>query len=468
MKMDDSLNPALLEMLEAALTNHQGGNHSTALMQYRIALKHFGDSPLAWEGYSALLYDLKRFNDCIDACRRALEIDPSCNALPILRTALNSLLVEALQSGNHGRVIDACISTLEIDPSRDVVLPILMNALNGLLVEVAQSGNLGHISQLADRAMEYLENDPVKRAHDLAHIKLLLGEFEPGWRLYEKRLELSSHKGAKALLRYPRWDGKPYPGKILLLHCEQGFGDSIMMMRYLEMAKSLGGTLTLYAPKELASLAAVCPGPDLVVGEASTNVSFDFQLPMMSLPFAFDTNLETIPNKIPYIHVPSHVPNKDAIDARLASSGRSKKIGLAWAGRPEYGRDSERSMAPETLRPLEAAPDTSWFCLQRDAPEIVPFPGATPLGDLFDTFGDTAYAVSQMDAVVTVDTAVAHLAGAMGVHVKLMVSCIPDWRWLLWRSDSPWYPTLKIYRQPSPGDWQSVIQQVLADLVAES
>jgi len=422
------MNPALLEMLEAALTNHQGGNHSTALMQYRIILKHFGDSSLAWEGYSALLYDLKRLDDCIEACRR----------------------------------------TLEIDPTNKSARKKLRMALGGLLVKATQSGNPGNISALADQFMEYLDDDPAGQAFEVCNIKLLFGEYEAGWRLFEKRLEHPDFLGAKQLLRYPKWDGKSYPEKTLLLHGEQGFGDSIMMMRYLEMAKSLGGTLTLYAPKELASLAAACPGPDLVVGENSANVSFDFQLPLMSLPYIFNTNLDTIPNKVPYIALPSHIPNKDGINARLAGSGRTKKIGLVWAGRPGFKRDSERSMAPETLRPLEVAPDTSWFCLQRDAPEIVPFPGATPLGDLFDTFADTAYAVSQMDAVVTVDTAIAHLAGAMGVHVKLMVSCHPDWRWLLWRSDSPWYPTLKIYRQPSPGDWQSVIQQVLADLVADS
>jgi len=428
MKMDDSMNPALANMLQAAWANHENGNHSTALMQYRIALKHFGDSPLAWECYSALLFDLQRFDDCIDACRRALELDPSCN------------------------------------PARKT----LGAALNHMLVAATRSGNPGNLSALYDQLMEYLDDAPLQQAIGLCHVKLLFGEFGIGWRLYEKRLELSSYRGAKALLNSPRWDGKPYPGKTLLLHREQGFGDCIMMMRYLEMAKSLGGTLILSMPDALVGLAKECRGPDMVVSQTLENVSFDYQLPMMSLPLVFDTNLKTIPNKIPYIHVPSHVPNKDAIDARFANSGRSKKIGLVWAGLPDFKRDSERSMAPETLNTLEATPNASWFCLQRDAPEIVPFPGATPLGDLFDTFVDTAYAVSQMDAVVTVDTAVAHLAGAMGVHVKLMVSCIPDWRWLLWRSDSPWYPTLKIYRQPSPGDWQSVIQQVLADLVAES
>jgi tetratricopeptide (TPR) repeat protein len=422
------MNPALVEMLHAALTNHKDGNHSTALMQYRIILKHFGDSSLAWECYSALLCDLKRFEDCIEACRHALEID---HASKSARTTLK-------------------------------------RALRGLLVEAIQSGNLGNISALADQLMEYLDDDPSGQAFEVCNIKLLLGEFETGWRLFEERLEYPNFLGAKYLLRYPKWDGKPYHGKTLLLHGEQGFGDSIMMMRYLEMAKSLGGTLILFAPKELSSLAAACPGPDLVVGEASENVSFNFQLPLMSLPYIFSTNLDTIPNKVPYITLPNHIPNKDGIDAKLASSGLSKKIGLVWAGRPSFKRDSERSIPPHILRPLEAAPNASWFCLQRDAPEIVPFPGATPLGNLFDTFVDTAYAVSQMDAVVTVDTAIAHLAGAMGVHVKLMVTCFPDWRWLLWRSDSPWYPTLKIYRQPSPGDWQSVIQQVLADLVAEN
>jgi tetratricopeptide (TPR) repeat protein len=416
-------------MLQAALTNHKDGNYSAALMQYRMALKFFGDSSLAWECYSALLRDLKRFNDCIEACRCALKIDPASKSA---RTTLRS-------------------------------------ALNGLLVEATQSGNSGNLSALADQLMEYLGDDPADQAFEVCNIKLLLGEFEAGWRFFEKRLEHPGFLGAKYLLRYPKWDGKPYPGKTLLLHGEQGFGDSIMMMRYLEMAKSLGGTLMLFAPKELASLAAACPGPDLVVGEASENVSFNFQLPLMSLPYIFNTNLDTIPNKVPYIALPGHVPNKDGINAKLAASQRAfKKIGLVWAGRPGLKRDAERSIAPQALRPLEAAPNVSWFCLQRDAPEIIPFPGATPLGNLFDTFVDTAYAVSQMDTVVTVDTAIAHLAGAMGVHVKLMVSCLPDWRWLLWRSDSPWYPTLKIYRQPYPGDWQSVIQRVLADLVVES
>jgi hypothetical protein len=238
-----------------------------------------------------------------------------------------------------------------------------------------------------------------------------------------------------------------------------------MMMRYLEMAKSLGGTLILFVPKELVGLAAACLGPDIVVGEASENVSFNFQLPLMSLPYIFNTNLGSIPNKVPYIHLPDNVPNKDGIDARLAGAAHSKKIGIAWAGRPAHKRDSERSMPADALRPLEAVKNASWFCLQRDAPDVVPFPSATPLGDLFGTFADTAYAVSQLDMVVTVDTAIAHLAGALGARVKLMVTCLPDWRWLLWRSDSPWYPTVKLYRQPSPGDWQSVVQQVLKDLV---
>jgi len=420
------MNPALAELLQAALTNHQGGNHSTALMQYKIALKHFGDSSLAWECYSVLLFDIQRFDDCIDACRHALELDPSCNsARKTLRVALNHMLVTA-----------------------------------------TKSGDLGNISTLAEQLVEYLDDAPVMQPLELSSIKLLLGEFRQGWSLFESRFELPNYSGAKALLRYPRWDGKPYPGKTLLLHSEAGFGDSIMMMRYLEMVKSLGGTLILYMPDALVSLAKECHGPDMVFVKTSKAVSFDYQLPMMSLPFIFDTNLETIPNKVPYIHLPSHVPNKDAIDARLARG--TKKIGLVWAGQPGYKRDSERSMAPETLRPLEAAPDTSWFCLQRDGHDAVPFPSATPLGDLFDTFVDTAYAVSQMDTIVTVDTSIAHLAGAMGANVKLMVSCLPCWRWLLWRSDSPWYPTLKIYRQPSPGDWQSVVQQVLADLVAEN
>jgi hypothetical protein len=237
-----------------------------------------------------------------------------------------------------------------------------------------------------------------------------------------------------------------------------------MMMRYMEKAKSLGGELLLFVPKELVELAKAQPGPDMVVGDAIENISFNMQLSLMSLPFIFDTKADTIPNKTPYIRLPNHIPNKDAIDARLEGTKHHKKYGLVWAGRPTHKRDAERSISPTLLTPLEAVQGASWFCLHRDDPKAVPFPSAIPLGSLFDSFVDTAYAVSQMDLVVTVDTAVAHLAGAMGVPVKLMVTWLPEWRWQLWRSDSPWYPTMKIYRQPSPGDWTSVIQQVRDEL----
>jgi hypothetical protein len=116
------------------------------------------------------------------------------------------------------------------------------------------------------------------------------------------------------------------------------------------------------------------------------------------------------------------------------------------------------------LQPFGDFDGASWFCLQREEPDAIPFPGAVPLGGLLDKFEDTIYAISQMDMVVTVDTSIAHIAGALGVPVKIMVSFLPDWRWLLWRDDSPWYPSMKIYRQPLPGDWQSVIMQVRDEL----
>jgi hypothetical protein len=191
---------------------------------------------------------------------------------------------------------------------------------------------------------------------------------------------------------------------------------------------------------------------------------FDLHVPLLSLPWIFKTDLTSIPADIPYLEVPGHVPNGQPLSGILEASAGRIRIGLAWAGNPVHVRDKERSLPAALLEPLAALQGVAWHSFQFEPLEAVPLPGVVPLAPLLSSFSDSAVAVAAMDLVITVDTALAHLAGALGVPTFLLLHTFPDWRWFLGREDSPWYPTLRIYRQPNPGDWASVLRQVVADL----
>ena len=414
---------AALALLQEALTNHRDGNFSAALLQYKLFLSRDTENLSAWEGYSSLLLELGRLENCIDACQRALAINPeSASAISNIKSVIQKSIIADIKLKGSGETL-----------------------------------------RFIDRLLDFQiigGNSELK--YQFSYTKLLFGDFEPGWRLYESRLDCERFEHQR-LSAIPMWDGKPYRGKTLFIYGEQGHGDIIMMMRYFERVKALGGTLLAYAPIALVDVARTCPGPDYVFGEGGA-IRCDMRFPVMSLPWLFKAGIDTTPPRIPYLSLPEHVPNKAQIAYRLNKATHTKKYGLVWAGNPDHSRDSERSIPPGLLRPLGEVEGASWFCLQHGVSDITPFPGAIPLGGLFETFSDTAFALSQLDLVVTVDTSVAHLAGAMGVPVCLLVTFLPDFRWLLWRSDSPWYPSMKIYRQPEPGDWPAVIQQVAADL----
>jgi len=297
-----------------------------------------------------------------------------------------------------------------------------------------------------------------------AHALLLYGEMPQGWDLYESRLLAPGLSMPQRHFTHPRWDGEPFPGKTLLLHYEQGLGDTLMFVRYASRVKALGGRVLLAAQKPLADLVATCPGIDEVIPKGSPVPPFDFHFPLPSLPWLFRTELASIPAEIPYLRVPPHVPNRQKLTERLALGEGRLRVGLTWKGSSDHPRDAQRSISAATLSPLDGLPEVAWYNFQWEDDLAVPFPGVLPLGHLLSTFSDTAFALNAMDLLITVDTAVAHLAGALGIPTLLLVTNIPDWRWLMDRDDSPWYPTVRIYRQPLPGDWASVIEQVMFDL----
>jgi hypothetical protein len=299
-------------------------------------------------------------------------------------------------------------------------------------------------------------------------VSLRLGDLPDGWDQYEARWQIPSLIIPKRDFPQPRWEGQPFPGQTLLLHFEQGLGDTLMFVRYAKQVKALGGRVLLAAQVPLADLVATCPGVDEVIPHGAPIPPFDLQVPLLSLPSVFKTDLDSIPAEIPYLDIPEQVPNREWIARTLSESEGQTRIGLVWAGNRSHKGDAQRSIPPSALEILGALPGIAWHSFQIDTPELPPLPGIVSLDPMLRNLSSTAYALSGMDLVITVDTALAHLSGALGVPTLLLLPFYPDWRWMFGRDDSPWYPTMRLYRQSTPGDWQGVFHRIVADLSGES
>jgi len=243
-----------------------------------------------------------------------------------------------------------------------------------------------------------------------------------------------------------------------LLHAEQGFGDSIQFIRYLPMVAEKGGKIILEIPDGLAPLVVNAVNIDGIYRRGDKLPHFDVHCPLMSLPLTFSTTIDTIPASVPYLHAPGK--RARVWRDRLADMGRPR-IGLVWSGKPTHKNDHNRSIALPRLKPLLSVAGTQFVSLQREyrasdltALDQLPI---RRLDDLLTDFADTAAVIGELDLVIAVDTAVAHLAGAMAKPIWLLLPHIQDWRWLNGRNDSPWYPTAKLFRQPQIGDWGGAI-----------
>lgn len=305
-------------------------------------------------------------------------------------------------------------------------------------------------------------------AHADAHwnralVLLLRGDFARGWPEYEWRWRSAAMRGLARDFPAPRWQGEDVAGKTILLHAEQGLGDTLQFCRYAPLVRARGARVILEAPRPLARLLATLDGVDRVITAGDVFPPFDLQCPLLSLPGIFATTVETIPARVPYL-----APDPAAVTAWRDRLGvkTGLRVGVVWAGRPGHHNDRNRSLAAEQLVPWRDLP-AEFHCLQK---EVAPADRSRlagwmafhdrALGDL----ADTAALAAAMDVVVSVDTAVAHLAGALGLPLRLMLPFAADFRWLENREDSPWYPTARIFRQPAPGDWAAVVGGVARDL----
>lgn len=299
-----------------------------------------------------------------------------------------------------------------------------------------------------------------------AHCLLLKGDFASGLPLYEWRWK--SPESAPFHREYPQplWLGGQAPGgKIILVHCEQGLGDSLQFCRYVPLLARMGARVWLHAPAELRSLMGSLAGTERLLAGGDAVSGFDWHVPLMSLPLALGTRLESIPAEVPYLRVPE--PALRQWGARLGQRSRLR-IGLAWSGKPTHRNDRRRSMPLAQLLP-HLPDDAELFCLQRELRatdrDILERDGRIRFfGTQLEDFTQTAALCSHMDLVISVDTSVAHLAGALGRPVWIMLPFLPDWRWLLGRDDSPWYPSARLYRQARSGDWKDPLSRVARDL----
>jgi hypothetical protein len=301
--------------------------------------------------------------------------------------------------------------------------------------------------------------------HNYALTLLSAGKLIEGWRHYEFRWMIEPLLSLHPRYQQPQWAGQDLRGKTILVHCEQGLGDTLQFVRYASSLKALGARVVLLVQTELMRLARGFSGVDLVI-DAVAEMSLDYYVPLLSLPRVFGTDLSSIPAEIPYLTVEPE--RRDQWAARFAGDGRLR-VGVVWAGSRGHARDRSRSMPPSALKGIFEVAHVRFFSLQKPVDgdiADVKSAGVTDLAPHLDDFADTAAAVSHMDLVLCVDTSVAHLAGALGKTIWLMVPREADARWLAERDDSPWYPKLRLFRQRRRNDWTDVVAQVRAELEA--
>jgi glycosyltransferase involved in cell wall biosynthesis len=342
-----------------------------------------------------------------------------------------------------------------------------VEGLNNLALALSLGGRHQEAVERFREALK-LQPDHAEVHWNLSLALLAQGKFEEGWREYEWRLK-SEQLPKTAEFSQPRWDGSPLAGRTILLHAEQGLGDTLQFIRYASSAKERGGNVLALVPKALKNILSRTPGIDHLIGAREPLPEFSCHAPLLSLPHILGTTLESIPAKVPYLFAESQLV--DEWRTRLAPH-KVFRVGIAWQGNPQRAWDHpHRSIPLAEFEPLSRVEGVRLISLQKglgaDQLRGARFPVATldsSEEEVAGAFTVTAAIMKNLDLVVTSDTALAHLAGALGVPVWLALSCAPDWRWLLVREDSPWYPTMRLFRQKTRGDWQEVSTRMADEL----
>jgi tetratricopeptide (TPR) repeat protein len=425
------------------------GRIEEALASWTKALAVDASHFAALHSLGDALHDLDRHHEAVAAYRMALAVRP--DHVGILNNCGGSL--EALE--RFDQAIECYDRALALDPR---LTELHINKGNAL---AALGEFTPALASYADAAI--IEPGRAEIDWCASLIRLRSGRFAEGWRGYETRWRKASWADQRRDFPQPLWRGDaPIEGKTVLLHAEQGLGDTLQFVRYAPLVARRGASVILEVQPPLKTLLATIEGTGGIVSRGEPLPAFDLHCPMMSLPLAFGTELATIPADVPYLRAPAE---------RLASwrdrlgDRRALQVGVAWAGSAAHKNNRNRSIALDRFGSLLSVPGITFVSLQkerraeetawlRSKPQVVDF------GDRLGDFADTATLISLLDVVVCVDTAVAHLAGALGKPVWILLPFACDFRWLIAREDSPWYPTARLFRQPAIGDWESVLARV--------
>jgi tetratricopeptide (TPR) repeat protein len=464
------------------------GKLQEAARSYERATKAPGDHAKALYNLGTTRQIQKRYPKALDAYRRSLELNPSNpdaenNLGLVLRE--EGLVEEAISAfrravalkPDHTMAMVNLGSSLQRVNKLEESITVLEAALGQAPCDFRAYADLGNAYVAMNRPEEgiaayekALAQDPSldEVRYNIALAHLVRGNFARGWIGYDSRLETAAHR-RKYPFGKPRWSAdQPVLGRKILVYAEQGLGDTIQFVRYLPLLEAEGAQVIALVQAPLRSLLAAQMPTVTFITARDPLPEHDLKCPLLSLPREFATRLDSIPSGVPYLAAPKA---KVASWRTVFSKADGLKVGLVWSGNPKHQFDHNRSVSLELMSRVVSGVPAHFFAIQKelrgnDLERLSGMPRITNLSRYAASFEDTAAIVTGLDLVITVDTSVAHLAGALGKRAWVMLSHAPDWRWLLDRADSPWYPSIRLFRQPALGDWETVARQLNAELAA--
>jgi tetratricopeptide (TPR) repeat protein len=469
-----ALNPhAAVYHYNLGLAQREAGLMALALATFQTALSLQPESADMHNALGNTLRILGRLADAVTHLQQALLLRQD------FAEAHNNLGSALLSQGRAGEAIAHLREALRLRPE----FPEAHNNLaNAVLEEGAIDDAMAHCLEAVRLRPEFVDAH-----HDLALLLLLKGDFKRGFAEYEWRWKVPN--SYRRSFSQPLWDGSPLKGRSILLHAEQGLGDTIQFIRYVPLVRQMGGEVVLECQAALLPLLSGMPGISHLIARDMALPAFDVHAPLLALPGIFRTTLDTIPAAVPYLSpdgelverwrqvlAEEYSPHAPREAGRHAERG-AYTVGIAWQGNPSFPRDRLRSIPLTFFARLAKVGGMQLVNLQKGpgTDQLQSLGGQVPILDLGNqldeksgAFMDTAAVMKNLDLVICSDSAVAHLAGAMAVPVWIALPFIPDWRWLLEREDSPWYPTMRLFRQRLPGDWNEVFDRIAGQLSAVS